>query len=341
MVRAILVFLATLWLSTLALAAPAAPEAPMVYRYPPPESGADRRMDYYWDILRLALNATTPKWGPYVAMPSDLIMNADRAQAMLSGSRDISILVRTTSIEREMVLYPILIPLDKGLTGYRLFLINKSTQKALNDVKSLDDLKAYSIGQGSNWVDVIILRSAGLKVVPGGGYESLFKMLAAGRFDLFSRGLTEIRKEFDDGYAANNDLAIENTLLLYYPLPRYFFFARTDEGLRLAKRVEEGLQMIIKDGQFDRQYTAFKRQILADLHLGGRKLFRIDNPLLSRHTPLHNRAYWDALSDELECTLSPPREALTTGNPAPGANAPPCDPRCAASPTQTAPRGRC
>jgi hypothetical protein len=218
---------------------------------------------------------------------------------MLSSGREISVLVRTTSVERETALYPIRIPLDKGLTGYRLFLINKATQKKLDAVQSLNDLKHFSIGQGSNWVDVQILRSAGLTVVPGGGYESLFKMLAAGRFDLFSRGLTEIRQELEDGSAGNKELAIESQMLLYYPLPRYFFFARTEEGQRLARRVEEGLQMIIKDGQFDRQYTAFKRQMLADLHLGGRKVFRIDNPLLSPQTPLGIRAYWDTLSEEL------------------------------------------
>lgn len=33
----------------------------MNYTYPPPESGADVRMNFYWDELQLALDETSAK----------------------------------------------------------------------------------------------------------------------------------------------------------------------------------------------------------------------------------------------------------------------------------------
>jgi hypothetical protein len=301
MIRRALISCAVALLSSAALTASAAvAPAPMVYAYPPPEGGEDRRLAYYWGLLKSALEVTAPKWGAYVLAPSPVQMNSDRSQVLLADSKTITLLVRTTSNDRETLLRPVFIPLDKGLTGYRLFLIQKPTQNKLNAVRTLEDLKAFSIGQGQSWVDTIILRHAGLTVEAGAGHPSLFKMLQAGRFDVFSRGINEIGKEFQIGKEANSELAIERHLMLYYPLPRYYFFARTPEGERLARRVEEGLHLLIENGQFDKQYKAFKRLVLADLQLSGRRMFKITNPTLSPQTPLSHSEYWDTLADELK-----------------------------------------
>ena len=125
-------------------------------------------------------------------------------------------------------------------------------------------------------------------------------MLSAGRFDLFSRGVNEIWRELEDGKARNPGLVIEKNLLLYYPLPRYFFFARTPEGEKLAKRVEDGLRELIRKGAFERRYQAFKTATLADLNLSGRRVFRIQNPTLSEETPLDDKRLWDNLTKELK-----------------------------------------
>ena len=94
-------------------------------------------------------------------------------------------------------------------------------------------------------------------------------------------------------------LAIERKLLLYYPLPRYFFFPRTPEGEQLAQRAEAGLRLLIKNGKFERRYQAFKKTILSDISLGGRRVFSIPNPLLPTETPLADRSLWDTLEPEL------------------------------------------
>lgn len=272
----------------------------MRYIHPPPESGADVRMNYYWELLQAALEETTPKWGPFDIVVSPKVVSAARAELLLAASSDVTITVRTTSTEREKTLMAVMIPLDKGLTGYRLFLTKTQTQQRLNQVRTLQDLQQFSIGQGINWIDSDILRNAGLNVVTGPNYDSLFSMLGANRFDLFSRGINEIGMEFNFATGQHSDLAIERNLMLYYPLPRYFFFSRTPEGERLARRVNEGLRMLLKNGKFDKRYQAFKRSILVDLQLAGRRIFRIQNPYLSAATPLADRELWDTLEAELK-----------------------------------------
>ena len=271
----------------------------MRYVYPPPESGSDVRLNYYWELLQAALDETTQKWGAYVLEPSPKVMNAGRAELMLTAATDISVMARTTSITREKTLRPIRIPLDKGLTGYRLFLIKAGTQPRANTVRTLGQLQALSMGQGATWVDTEILRTNGFNVVTAPAYELLLPMLDSGRFDLFSRGVNEISHELASGRQTFPGLAIERQLLLYYPLPRYFFFPPTAEGERLAQRAEEGLRLLIRNGKFERRYQVFKKSILNDLNLRGRRVFRINNPQLSAETPHADRALWDTLEPEL------------------------------------------
>ena len=51
----------------------------MTYIYHPPESSLDVRYLYHWEILRTALERTTPKWGAYRMVPSGFM--TERRQA--------------------------------------------------------------------------------------------------------------------------------------------------------------------------------------------------------------------------------------------------------------------
>ncbi|OYU41772.1 MAG: hypothetical protein CFE44_27850, partial [Burkholderiales bacterium PBB4] len=143
----------------------ASAKEPMHYVYPQAESDADQRMNYYWELLEAVLDETTPRWGPYTLSPTAKPMNSARSQVQLMASKEVQVIVRTTSEERETQMRAIRLPLDKGLTGYRLFLTRKAVERDLKAVKTLSDLRAFSVGQGVNWIDASILRAAGLRVV--------------------------------------------------------------------------------------------------------------------------------------------------------------------------------
>ena len=278
----------------------AASAEPMRFVYPPPEAAGDERHLYYWQLLDAALSSNRDKYGDYSATPFALPMSVQRGAAEVeSGGRRVNIISRATNRDLEKRLLPVRIPLDKGLLGVRLFLIMPETQRRLDQVRTLADLRRFTIGQSSSWSDVAILQSAGFKLVLADGYLPLFSMLGAKRFDLFSRGAIEIDAELVSNQDSVPGLMIDKRLLLYYPMPRYFFVPRTPEGERMAQRIDDGLQRLRRSGEFERRYQAWKKLVLKDLELSGRTVFRLPNPELSPATPLADKYWWDDLASEL------------------------------------------
>lgn len=280
-----------------------AADAPMRFIHPPPEIAGDNRHTYYWELLDAALRATRRSHGDYLIASHPLPMSFQRAAAELeAGDRErINIIARATNLELESRLLAIPLPLDKGLLGYRMFLITGDTQKRLDaEVRSLKDLKQFSIGQGSAWTDARILAENDFRLVLTENYENLFQMVGAQRFDLFSRGISEIEPEWRAHKDQIPGLMIEKHLILAYPMPRYFFVPRTGEGRKMADRIEAGLRVIAKNGEFNRLYTRYKRNVLGNLQLAGRRVYRLPNTQLSdKAPPPGDPFWWDSLAAEL------------------------------------------
>jgi hypothetical protein len=129
-------------------------------------------------------------------------------------------------------------------------------------------------------------------VIPGNSYDGLFDMLVAKRFDLFSRSVDEAYREFDERHAALPAMAIDDKILLYFPTTRYFFVQRSPEGERLAKRLEAGLERMIRDGSFDAYFKQHKAPLIARANLKARRVFSIGNPLLPPLTPVQRKELW-------------------------------------------------
>jgi len=271
---------------------PVRAENSMTYIYNAPESALDHRYDYQWEILRTALDKTKDKYGGYL-MQKSLPMNEKRqTNELVKGSGKITVMHLGTSQAFEKALIPIRIPVDKNLSGYMVYLIRKDQQQRFSSVKTLDDLRGFSIGQGADWLDVNILRHNGFNVVGGSNYDGLFHMLIKKRFDAFQRSAAEILDEYDQRKKDLPDLHIEQDLLVYYPLPMYFWFSKTETGRRLADRAREGMFMMFEDGTYDAIFTKYNGDKIERLHLKDRKFFRIDNPLLVPETPFDDKRLW-------------------------------------------------
>jgi ABC-type amino acid transport substrate-binding protein len=267
--------------------------SPLIVVHPAPESPGDIRDRYYWQLLDQALRITEPDFGPYMLRQAKDPMKEPRIlQEIMSGSGSINVVDHPAAPEWERRLLPIRFPLDKGLLGYRVFLIRKEMQPQLSRVRNLQDLRRYRIGQGQGWVDVTILRHAGFTVIEGADYEGLFDMLASNRFDLFSRGLTEVAAELAMHKAKYPDLVIDEHLLLYYPLTSYFYVGRSPSGRALAHRISVGLERMRRNGTFERMFESFKKPLDKAVGFQGRILIRIDNPLLTPQTPLGRHDLW-------------------------------------------------
>jgi hypothetical protein len=260
---------------------------------PLPEAPGDTRYDHYWQLLAQALTITEPDFGPFRLREATLPMTERRAMDELEAGRGtITVLVHGNVTDYEQRLLPIRFPLDKGLLGYRVFLIRAEMQPKLDLVAGLDDLRRYSIGQGREWGDVTILRAAGLTVVEGGAYEGLFSMLASGRFQLFSRSVVEVGEELAREKPHHPEIMIERHLMLFYPLTRYFYVTRSPAGEDLARRISEGLERMLKIGLFDRMFEGFKEPFENQIGFRNRLVIRIANPLQTPETPLNRPELW-------------------------------------------------
>ena len=261
--------------------------------HPGPETALDTRSQYDWIVLRAALEKTTGSGVDFDLIERSELLNSARQLFELSNpSGRINILAKITTIELEKKFLPIRIPFDMGIRGYRVFIIRANNAARFANVKNIEDLSVLSFGQGEAWTDVNILQAAGLKVVKSVLYNNLFAMLAKGRFDAFPRAIDEAYTEIDERQFELPDLMVEQSLLLYYPMPRYYFVRRDAEGERLAKRIEAGLEAMIADGSLRALFEKHKGELISRSKLKSRRLLSLPNPLLPSQTPLKRHELW-------------------------------------------------
>lgn len=186
---------------------------------------------------------------------------------------------------------PIRINLFKGLLGYRIFIINKNNQEKFDHIKTLADLKKITIGQGRTWADGDILERNGFTVIKTNKYESLFYMVDGNRFDAFARGVHEPFDELDRRKDLK-DLVVEKNIMLFYKVPFYLFVdQKADE---LAKDLELGFERAIADGSFDAVFfnDPAVKKALTYANMKNRRVFELENPTLSKETPLDRKEQW-------------------------------------------------
>ncbi len=273
-------------------AAPAQAPEEMTYVFNAPESSLDVRYEYHWEILRTALEKTCGKWGPYRMTSSERMTEKRQAHELKNATGKLTVMYLGTVPDFEKNLYGIHIPVDRNLGGYNVFLVRKDRRDDFRGVASVEDLKRSTFGLGLGWIDVDILRRNNLQVVTGSNYDGLFEMLLHRRFDVFLRAAVEVLDEQAQRKDTMPDLFIEESLVLYYPLPMYFWFSKTPAGKRLADRAEEGMRAMIADGSYDVLFDKFQRHKIEKLRLKERKILRIENPFLGPETPFQDKRLW-------------------------------------------------
>lgn len=250
----------------------------------------DYRDRYALGVLTAALEASSAKYGPFELNVSKRIMERDRLMLEMARGDLVNLTAQITSVEWERRLIPIRIPLDKGFSGYRIFLIDGRRQAQFSAVNTLQQLQALPVGSGRQWSSTPVLRHGGFDVVAGASTNGLHAMLAAQRFAYFPRSIEEALFERDSFAADFPALAVENELALYMPLARYFFISPSQQ--RLAERLEYGMQLISADGRLDRLFHQAYDGLIEKVGLRKRRIFRLENPFLPPKTPLANKAYW-------------------------------------------------
>jgi len=257
--------------------------------FPAPESDFDSRGEHEVRLLRLALEKAG---GHYEVKRATQRMQQGRELYEVTRLHGrIDIMATMTSREREENLLPIRIPLDKGLMGWRLVLLKKERSAIMRNINNAADLSAFRAGQERDWPDTDILRANRLPVDGVSVYGSLFRMLAAGRFDYLPRSTKEIWNEL----AHHPDLAVDPYLVIHYPAAEYFFVNRSN--VALAEEIRRGLEATIADGSFDELFDEEFSRCIKQARLDQRVVIELANPLLSEATPLRRKALWFQIDD--------------------------------------------
>lgn len=249
----------------------------------------DRRADYYYRVVEKALEKTAADYPAYeFKRPPQMSHSRVIAEMAEGGSRDWGVFPYNPEYSQTLTLIDI--PIAKGILGYRVFLIRKDAQEKLRAVQTLDDLKALRLGSGQDWNITRVFRAAGFDPVTGASYDGLFEMLLNDRFDFFPRGVNEIIGEFDQRKDKFPDLAIDDAVLLYTPLPVFIYVAPSKP--ELAKRMRDGLERMRADGSFDEMFMAEHGPLIERLRLKDRKVFRIPNPAVADLEVLNRKEFW-------------------------------------------------
>ncbi len=241
---------------------------------------------YAVSMIKLALEHMDTKYE--VKVGTENFTQARANEEVKNGGLDL--IWTTTGKETEEELEPIRIPLFKGLLGCRIFIINKDNQAKFDNVKTMDDLKKLTYGQGKTWADGKILEANGLKVTKTNKYENLFFMVDGERFDAFPRGVHEPFGELEKRPKLN--LAVEKGILLIYKMDLYLYTSKNNR--KLAKELEEGFNKAIADGSFDKLFYSSPqvKDIVEKANMKNRRVFYLDNPTLSKETPLDRKELW-------------------------------------------------
>lgn len=258
----------------------------------------NQRQNYPIVLLDLALRDSEKT---YILTPSAYDYEQKRALSDLAIGNNLDVSWSMTSTDRESMLLPIRIPIFKGLIGWRIPLINSKNPLLFANTQSPKDIQAFKAGQMHDWPDTPILEWNGMTVFRSSTYAGLFKMLAMGRIDYFPRSVIEVSRE----YEANKtmQIKIDEDILIYYPTAFYYFVSK--DRPELAKAIEDGLEVMIKDGRFDKLFTRYHSTFIDEAKLEQRKVLKLKNPLLPAKTPLNRTELWYKPSGVTKHSTSP------------------------------------
>lgn len=283
-------------------------QAEMVISFRDAESQKDRRHEYNLALLRLALEKTRDEYGDYRLQPTPA-MNIARSVQALKKNEYPNLVVELSyedSYANTSLTY-IPFPVDLGVVGYRVCFTAPSLPDPLPTDKQR--LQGYTIGQGYGWADVEILRHNGFRVMEVGNYESLFKMVAAGRFDLLCRGVNELYLEYE-AHSTIPGLRYDSTLAIYYPLPRFFFIHKSNH--QAQERIHKGLLRAYRDGSLQRLWQNEYQSSIDQADLAHRSIITLDNPLIRTLSNDYQRYLYNPVTRQFADPLSKPADSTSS-----------------------------
>lgn len=255
-----------------------------------PEYPGDTRHIYGNKVFKLILDATINEFGEY-KMETAPSMNMARSIKSVSKNRYKNFFFATTydaTLESDTNLEYIKFPIVQGLLGYRVCFCPESRSKKIDESVREGEFSTLTHGQGKEWTDVTVLKHNGLDVTEVESHNSLFNMVAAGRFDLFCRGSNEIFEEYNQ-FSHINGIDFNRTFVMQYDLPVFFYANKKNKAA--ISRITKGLIQAHENGSLTQLLHQHFGESLAFVALEGRKFFYLENPYTKELDPSYKKYY--------------------------------------------------
>ena len=238
------------------------------------------RQAYERDVLHAALEVTRKGYGeiPVVEDVTDYPDPADEAAIFRTKGFDVfgTVAGNPKLAKEDKILIPH--PMMKGLLGYRLLIIRTADRDTFAGIRTAEQLQQQRLGIPFGWADAALFRHNKYPVVEEGTFDDLFTRLRDKQFDYVSFGANEVEGVYQERAAVPEGLQTDEQLLLYYPFPLVFYV--NPENKELARRIDQGMQIIIKNGELDKIFQRHYGNLAERLQLKNRQLITLKNPLL-------------------------------------------------------------
>lgn len=247
------------------------------------ESNKDR-------LIHKLLNLALAKHPEDLCTESLTNVLTDGRESLLVEKKLLDIIWSSATPDEGSQLTPVRIPIFKGLTGYRIFVIRQGEQARFDGIQHVSELKKMLAGQGAFWGDTSILEQAGIKVVTSTRARKLWQMLHKKRFDYLPLGMHEPWKDID--IRPSLSLTVEKNILLKYPFALFFYINKTNRIL--FEYISKGMKIALEDGSYDallRQSDMLKNMV-AFANVENRRVIELSNPHFHQFTPADNLQYW-------------------------------------------------
>lgn len=253
-----------------------------------PNRGLTGTDDYGYQVLKLVLSKVNK--GYNVTLDSE---NSNQERAIYKvKTGEYQVVDLGVGNDYPDELKPIFIPIDRGILGWRIFIIRNEDKKIFSSISSLKQLEKYQAGQGTNWSDNEILRSSGITVIESYKIENLFAMLENKRFDFLPLGVNEAQAFLNLYSSKNSNLTIDKHIVLVYPFARFFYV--NYKNTTLIQDINKGLELAYEDGSFQNLFKNHKyiKFGLEKAEINDRIIINIDNPFMKETINKIDKKWW-------------------------------------------------
>ena len=251
-------------------------EQPMLVRFSAPAS------DYIAELVVLALDKSGVS---YRCEAVKNVPSQTRAIRLLGKENGIDLSWHVTNYDLEEQAKAVLIPIDKGLLGYRIAVVRSDTPDLFANMNSRYDMRNINFGLGFDWADLAIFRDNGIKTTQISDNNQHFNMLSLGRFDALPLSVLELNHT-----ELTADTMFDEHVVIRYPSATYFFVAKENKALHSA--LTQGLKQAAVDGSWQQLFDKHFAKHIQAAHLEERRIIELENKTLPSTAPLDEAIYW-------------------------------------------------